>query len=192
MKMILNEYRLMPWQKEAQDLVAKHMEDFFFGEGAALPPGTSRSRRSKPARFRRSRRRHRACRYRYSISQPFCSKPLQLVGRPLLSAGYRDSSHAVLKSGILLRDRSHTPAVGTDFDNRLGAMAVFTGATITRDLQVRCPSPDDAGRRRQGPDEAPETPLDEPRPPRVAGSTAATGPEGSIRRSVTVGKQTEG
>ena len=29
MKMILNEYRLMPWQKE----------DFFFGEGAALPPG---------------------------------------------------------------------------------------------------------------------------------------------------------
>jgi len=39
MKMILNEYRLMPFQKEAQDLVAKHMEDFFFGEGAALPPG---------------------------------------------------------------------------------------------------------------------------------------------------------
>ena len=39
MKMILNEYRLMPWQKDAQELVAKHMEDFFFGEGAALPPG---------------------------------------------------------------------------------------------------------------------------------------------------------
>jgi Fe-S cluster biosynthesis and repair protein YggX len=39
MKMILNEYRLMPWQKEAQELVAKHMEDFFFGEEAALPPG---------------------------------------------------------------------------------------------------------------------------------------------------------
>jgi Fe-S cluster biosynthesis and repair protein YggX len=39
MKMILNEYRLMPWQKEAQQLIAKHMEDFFFGEGAALPPG---------------------------------------------------------------------------------------------------------------------------------------------------------
>ena len=39
MKMILNEYRLMPWQKEAQELVAKQMEDFFFGEGAALPPG---------------------------------------------------------------------------------------------------------------------------------------------------------
>ena len=38
-KMILNEYRLMPWQKEAQELVAKQMEDFFFGEGAALPPG---------------------------------------------------------------------------------------------------------------------------------------------------------
>ena len=39
MKMILNEYRLMPWQKEAQELVAKYMEDFFFGEAAALPPG---------------------------------------------------------------------------------------------------------------------------------------------------------
>src|SRR5579885_1656356 len=39
MKMILNEYRLMPLQKEAQDLVAKYMEDFFFGESAALPPG---------------------------------------------------------------------------------------------------------------------------------------------------------
>jgi Fe-S cluster biosynthesis and repair protein YggX len=39
MKMILNEYRLMPWQKEAQELIARHMEDFFFGESAALPPG---------------------------------------------------------------------------------------------------------------------------------------------------------
>jgi Fe-S cluster biosynthesis and repair protein YggX len=39
MKMILNEYRLMPWQKEAQELIGRHMEDFFFGEGAALPPG---------------------------------------------------------------------------------------------------------------------------------------------------------
>ena len=37
MKMILNENRLMPWQKEAQELVAKQMEDFFFGEGSALP-----------------------------------------------------------------------------------------------------------------------------------------------------------
>jgi Fe-S cluster biosynthesis and repair protein YggX len=38
-KMILNEYRLMPWQKEAQELIARHMDDFFFGESAALPPG---------------------------------------------------------------------------------------------------------------------------------------------------------
>jgi Fe-S cluster biosynthesis and repair protein YggX len=38
-KMILNEYRLMPWQKEAQDLIAKHMEEFFFAENAATPPG---------------------------------------------------------------------------------------------------------------------------------------------------------
>jgi Fe-S cluster biosynthesis and repair protein YggX len=39
MKMILNEYRLMPWQKEAQEIIAKQMEEFFFGDGAALPPG---------------------------------------------------------------------------------------------------------------------------------------------------------
>ena len=38
MKMILNEYRLMPWQKEAQALVAKQMEDFFFNQNDALPP----------------------------------------------------------------------------------------------------------------------------------------------------------
>lgn len=39
MKMILNEYRLMPWQKEGQELILKHMEEFFFSENAALPPG---------------------------------------------------------------------------------------------------------------------------------------------------------
>ena len=38
MRMILNEYRLLPFQKEAQQLVAHHMEEFFFGEGTALPP----------------------------------------------------------------------------------------------------------------------------------------------------------
>ena len=38
MKMILNEYRLMPWQKEAQQLMARQMEDFFFGGNEALPP----------------------------------------------------------------------------------------------------------------------------------------------------------
>jgi Fe-S cluster biosynthesis and repair protein YggX len=38
-KMILNEYRLMPWQKEAQELIARQLEDFFFGENSALPPG---------------------------------------------------------------------------------------------------------------------------------------------------------
>jgi Fe-S cluster biosynthesis and repair protein YggX len=38
-KMILNEYRVMPWQKEGQELILKQMEEFFFGAGAALPPG---------------------------------------------------------------------------------------------------------------------------------------------------------
>jgi Fe-S cluster biosynthesis and repair protein YggX len=38
MKMILNEYRLMPWQKDAQDLMARYMEEFFFGAVSAPPP----------------------------------------------------------------------------------------------------------------------------------------------------------
>ena len=38
MKMILNEYRLMPWQKEAQQLMSKQLEDFFFNQNESLPP----------------------------------------------------------------------------------------------------------------------------------------------------------
>ncbi len=38
MRMILNEYRLMPFQKEAQDLMAQLMEEFFFGTGGTPPP----------------------------------------------------------------------------------------------------------------------------------------------------------
>jgi Fe-S cluster biosynthesis and repair protein YggX len=37
-KMILNEYRLLPWQKEAQELIARQLEEFFFGQGGAMPP----------------------------------------------------------------------------------------------------------------------------------------------------------
>jgi Fe-S cluster biosynthesis and repair protein YggX len=39
LKMVINEYRLSPATPEAQDIIAKQMEDFFFGEAAALPPG---------------------------------------------------------------------------------------------------------------------------------------------------------
>ena len=39
LKMIINEYRLSPATKEAQDIIAQQMEKFFFGEGAKLPPG---------------------------------------------------------------------------------------------------------------------------------------------------------
>ncbi len=39
MKMILNEYKLLPFQKEAQLLIAKYMEDYFFGTESAAPPG---------------------------------------------------------------------------------------------------------------------------------------------------------
>jgi Fe-S cluster biosynthesis and repair protein YggX len=39
MKMIMNEYRLNLGTAEAQEFLLKQMEDYFFGEGAALPPG---------------------------------------------------------------------------------------------------------------------------------------------------------
>jgi Fe-S cluster biosynthesis and repair protein YggX len=39
MKMILNEYKLLPFQKEAQALMAKYMEDYFFGTDTSTPAG---------------------------------------------------------------------------------------------------------------------------------------------------------
>ena len=39
MKMILNEYKLLPFQKEAQALITKQMEEFLLGDTATLPPG---------------------------------------------------------------------------------------------------------------------------------------------------------
>jgi Fe-S cluster biosynthesis and repair protein YggX len=39
MKMIMNEYRLNLGTPEAQEFLLKQMEDYFFGEGAAFPPG---------------------------------------------------------------------------------------------------------------------------------------------------------
>ena len=36
-KMLLNEYRLNPANKQDQELIVKQMEQYFFGEGAALP-----------------------------------------------------------------------------------------------------------------------------------------------------------
>jgi Fe-S cluster biosynthesis and repair protein YggX len=39
MRMILNEYRLeKPWQPETQALMARFMEEFFFGETSAASP----------------------------------------------------------------------------------------------------------------------------------------------------------
>jgi Fe-S cluster biosynthesis and repair protein YggX len=36
-KMLLNEYRLQPWTREAQEFLVEQMNDFFFGEGGSLP-----------------------------------------------------------------------------------------------------------------------------------------------------------
>ncbi|MEJ5368031.1 MAG: oxidative damage protection protein [Bryobacteraceae bacterium] len=38
MKMIMNEYRLNLGTREAQEFLLKQMEQYFFGEGAQLPP----------------------------------------------------------------------------------------------------------------------------------------------------------
>jgi Fe-S cluster biosynthesis and repair protein YggX len=38
MKMIMNEYRLNLGTREAQEFLLKQMEEYFFAEGAALPP----------------------------------------------------------------------------------------------------------------------------------------------------------
>lgn len=38
-KMVLNEYRLNPASPADQQVLLKHMENYFFGEGAAFPPG---------------------------------------------------------------------------------------------------------------------------------------------------------
>ena len=38
LKMIINEYRLNPATLEAQELIIKHMDDFFFGQSASTPP----------------------------------------------------------------------------------------------------------------------------------------------------------
>ena len=37
-KMIINEYRLNPATKQAQEILVQQMNDFFFGTGAQLPP----------------------------------------------------------------------------------------------------------------------------------------------------------
>ncbi len=38
-KMLMNEYRLAPWTDEARNMINEQLEQFFFGEGAQLPPG---------------------------------------------------------------------------------------------------------------------------------------------------------
>jgi len=38
MKVIMNEYRLNLGTREAQEFLLQQMEEYFFGEGAALPP----------------------------------------------------------------------------------------------------------------------------------------------------------
>jgi Fe-S cluster biosynthesis and repair protein YggX len=39
LRMLINEYRLMLASKEAQEFITQQMEQFFFGEGAQIPPG---------------------------------------------------------------------------------------------------------------------------------------------------------
>lgn len=39
LKMVINEYRLNLADPQAQEFVVQQMEEYFFGEGAAYPPG---------------------------------------------------------------------------------------------------------------------------------------------------------
>ena len=39
LRMLINEYRLVPSTKEAQEFIANQMEQFFFGEGPGQIPG---------------------------------------------------------------------------------------------------------------------------------------------------------
>jgi len=39
LKMIVNEYRLNLIDRDSQRIIQQQMEEYFFGEGAALPPG---------------------------------------------------------------------------------------------------------------------------------------------------------
>ena len=39
LRMLINEYRLSPASKEAQEFIAQQMERYFFGEESAPPPG---------------------------------------------------------------------------------------------------------------------------------------------------------
>ena len=36
-KMLLNEYRLQPWTREAQEFLIEQMNAYFFGDGGSLP-----------------------------------------------------------------------------------------------------------------------------------------------------------
>ncbi len=38
LKMLVNEYRLNLMDRQAQHLIQQQMEEYFFGEGSALPP----------------------------------------------------------------------------------------------------------------------------------------------------------
>jgi Fe-S cluster biosynthesis and repair protein YggX len=47
LRMLINEYRLMPAHKEHQEIIAQQMEQFFFGGGVQLPPGYVPPRQAK-------------------------------------------------------------------------------------------------------------------------------------------------
>jgi len=66
--------------------------------------------------------------------------------------------------------------MGTEFDNRSGAMRVHTAGRHRE--YAFTPSPDEPDERDKDSDEAPETPLDEPRPPRVQDPPPQPGDKG--------------
>jgi general stress protein YciG len=82
--------------------------------------------------------------------------------------------------------------MGTDFDNRLGGAMGLHWSTVNRESAF---APDPNTRDEQDKntdDEAPETPLDEPRPPRVQDPPPEPDPKGPYVVRMNVSKLTEG
>ena len=70
MKMIMNEYRLNLGTQEAQEFLLKQMEDYFFGAGAALPPGyVPPQDQELNATSRATRSQFRSCSWRCDASE---------------------------------------------------------------------------------------------------------------------------
>jgi len=102
--------------------------------------------------------------------QPFCSELLQRYTVSLSLPSEETSENSAIYHG------GPTRPLGTEFDNRSGAMGVHVVGRH-REFCLE-PAPDEPDEHERDSDEAPETPLDEPRPPRVQDPPPQPGDKG--------------